>query len=214
MKRICRRRSVTRRTAMRCVSSPRRSRDCGGCSGRCATQAACRRTSSGCARGSMPIRSGCRIRWSRRNCRGNRGTACCPDRALPARWGRGLPVALTIASASPSCREHTEAAFHHGAMRIYTGDDVVGVEVGGAVKKRFSPSPPALRTALGLGLNARAALDHRAGWRKCPASGVTLGGRAKHSPDSRGSATWSSTGDRRSVAQPYRRDAACGRAFA
>ncbi|MFP3758618.1 glycerol-3-phosphate dehydrogenase, partial [Cupriavidus sp. SIMBA_020] len=42
--------------------------------------------------------------------------------------GEGLPVALTVASASADCRERTLAAFHHRAMRIYTGDDVVGVE--------------------------------------------------------------------------------------
>ncbi|HWT38235.1 MAG TPA: NAD(P)H-dependent glycerol-3-phosphate dehydrogenase, partial [Paraburkholderia sp.] len=33
--------------------------------------------------------------------------------------GQGLPVALTVASASAACRERTVAAFHHGAMRIY-----------------------------------------------------------------------------------------------
>ena len=48
--------------------------------------------------------------------------------------GQGLPVALTVASASAVLGERTVAAFHHGAMRIYTGDDVIGVEVGGAVK--------------------------------------------------------------------------------
>ncbi|AFT84395.1 glycerol-3-phosphate dehydrogenase (NAD(P)+) [Paraburkholderia phenoliruptrix BR3459a] len=91
--------------------------------------------------------------------------------------GQGLPVALTIASASAACRERTVAAFHHGAMRIYTGDDVIGVEVGGAVKNVLAIAT-GIADGLGLGLNARAALITR-GLAEMSRLGVTLGGRAE-----------------------------------
>jgi glycerol-3-phosphate dehydrogenase (NAD(P)+) len=91
--------------------------------------------------------------------------------------GQGLPVALTIASASAACRERTVAALHHGAMRIYTGDDVVGVEVGGAVKNVLAIAT-GIADGLGLGLNARAALITR-GLAEMSRLGVMLGGRAE-----------------------------------
>jgi len=91
--------------------------------------------------------------------------------------GAGLPVALTVASASAACRDRTLAAFHHRAMRIYTGDDIVGVEVGGAVKNVLAIAT-GISDGLGLGLNARAALITR-GLAEMSRLGVTLGGRAE-----------------------------------
>jgi glycerol-3-phosphate dehydrogenase (NAD(P)+) len=87
----------------------------------------------------------------------------------------GLPVALTVASASSVCRERTLGAFHHGAMRIYTGDDVVGVEVGGAVKNVLAIAT-GIADGLALGLNARAALITR-GLAEMSRLGVALGGQ-------------------------------------
>ncbi len=91
--------------------------------------------------------------------------------------GQGLPVALTVASASAELGARTVAAFHHGAMRIYTGDDVVGVEVGGAVKNVLAIAT-GISDGLGLGLNARAALITR-GLAEMSRLGVALGGRAE-----------------------------------
>jgi glycerol-3-phosphate dehydrogenase (NAD(P)+) len=91
--------------------------------------------------------------------------------------GAGLPVALTVASASVACRERTLEAFHHGAMRIYTGDDVIGVEVGGAVKNVLAIAT-GISDGLGLGLNARAALITR-GLVEMSRLGAALGGRAE-----------------------------------
>jgi glycerol-3-phosphate dehydrogenase (NAD(P)+) len=89
----------------------------------------------------------------------------------------GLPVALTVASASAQLGARTVAAFHHGAMRIYTGDDVIGVEVGGAVKNVLAIAT-GISDGLGLGLNARAALITR-GLAEMSRLGVALGGRAE-----------------------------------
>ncbi|MEM5434751.1 NAD(P)H-dependent glycerol-3-phosphate dehydrogenase [Paraburkholderia diazotrophica] len=91
--------------------------------------------------------------------------------------GKGLPVALTVASPSAACRERTVAAFHHGAMRIYSGDDVIGVEVGGAVKNVLAIAT-GIGDGLGLGLNARAALITR-GLAEMSRLGTALGGRAE-----------------------------------
>lgn len=91
--------------------------------------------------------------------------------------GAGLPVALTVASASATCRARTLDAFHHRAMRIYTGDDVIGVEVGGAVKNVLAIAT-GISDGLGLGLNARAALITR-GLAEMSRLGVVLGGRAE-----------------------------------
>lgn len=87
----------------------------------------------------------------------------------------GLPAALTVASRSAACRDRTVAAFHHGAMRIYTGDDVVGVEVGGAVKNVLAIAT-GIADGLSLGMNARAALVTR-GLAEMARLGVALGGQ-------------------------------------
>ncbi|HWT38407.1 MAG TPA: NAD(P)H-dependent glycerol-3-phosphate dehydrogenase, partial [Paraburkholderia sp.] len=65
----------------------------------------------------------------------------------------------------------------HGAMRIYSGDDVVGVEVGGAVKNVLAIAT-GIADGLGLGLNARAALITR-GLAEMSRLGAALGGRAE-----------------------------------
>lgn len=106
---------------------------------------------------------------------GSNGTLSGPSFAREV--GRGLPVALTVASASAALGARTVAAFHHGAMRIYTGDDIVGVEVGGAVKNVLAIAT-GISDGLGLGLNARAALITR-GLAEMSRLGVALGGRAE-----------------------------------
>src|SRR5438067_8411538 len=73
---------------------------------------------------------------------------------------RGLPCALTVASNSAELRERVVALVHGGSVRVYACDDLVGVEVGGAVKNILAIATGAA-DGLGLGLNARAALITR-----------------------------------------------------
>lgn len=73
---------------------------------------------------------------------------------------RGLPCALTVASSSAELRERVVALVHGGSVRVYACDDMVGVEVGGAVKNILAIATGAA-DGLGLGLNARAALITR-----------------------------------------------------
>lgn len=73
---------------------------------------------------------------------------------------RGLPVALTVASHSPSLRQATIDALHGGAVRVYASPDVIGVEVGGALKNIMAIAC-GIADGLALGTNARAALITR-----------------------------------------------------
>ena len=73
---------------------------------------------------------------------------------------QGLPVALTIASQDAALRRATIAALHGGSMRVYASQDVLGVEVGGALKNIMAIAC-GIGEGLGLGTNARAALITR-----------------------------------------------------
>lgn len=90
---------------------------------------------------------------------------------------RGLPTALVAASAHASVREALVAAFHGPSLRVYASDDLVGVEVGGAVKNVMAIAA-GLCDGLGLGMNARAALITR-GLAEMTRLGVALGARAE-----------------------------------
>jgi glycerol-3-phosphate dehydrogenase (NAD(P)+) len=68
-----------------------------------------------------------------------------------------MPCALTIASESTKLCETVQAAFHHGNMRVYSSDDLVGVELGGAIKNVLAIAA-GIGDGLDLGLNARAAV--------------------------------------------------------
>ena len=68
------------------------------------------------------------------------------------------------------------AAFHSPTLRVYANDDIVGVEVGGAVKNVLAIAT-GLCDGLQLGLNARAALITR-GLAEMTRLGLALGARA------------------------------------
>lgn len=89
----------------------------------------------------------------------------------------GQPAALVAASADAGVRQSLVAAFHGPALRVYANDDMVGVEVGGAVKNVLAIAT-GLCDGLALGLNARAALITR-GLAEMTRLGVALGGKAE-----------------------------------
>jgi glycerol-3-phosphate dehydrogenase (NAD(P)+) len=88
---------------------------------------------------------------------------------------RGLPTALTVAGSADFCNQVTRA-LHGDCLRIYSTHDVIGVEVGGAVKNVMAIGT-GIADALGLGNNARAALITR-GLAEATRLGVALGGQA------------------------------------
>jgi glycerol-3-phosphate dehydrogenase (NAD(P)+) len=71
--------------------------------------------------------------------------------------GAGMPCALTVASKSTTLCEAVQNAFHHGNMRVYSSDDLIGVELGGAIKNVLAIAA-GIGDGLDLGLNARAAV--------------------------------------------------------
>jgi len=89
---------------------------------------------------------------------------------------RGQPAALVATSGHASVRQALLAAFHGGNLRVYTHDDVIGVEVGGAVKNVLAIAA-GLCDGLQLGLNARAALLTR-GLAEMTRLGLALGAQA------------------------------------
>ena len=89
---------------------------------------------------------------------------------------RGQPTALVAASAHALVRERMAAVFHSPSLRVYGNDDIVGVEVGGAVKNVLAIAT-GLCDGMQLGLNARAALITR-GLAEITRLGLAMGARA------------------------------------
>jgi len=89
----------------------------------------------------------------------------------------GLPVALTAASADEVLAERIVHTLHGGAVRVYRSSDVMGVEVGGAVKNVMAVAS-GISDGLELGANARAALITR-GLSEMMRYGVALGGQTE-----------------------------------
>ncbi len=73
---------------------------------------------------------------------------------------RGQPTALVAASRYAHVRQALVDAFHGPTLRVYGNQDLIGVEVGGAVKNVLAIAT-GLADGLNLGLNARAALITR-----------------------------------------------------
>jgi glycerol-3-phosphate dehydrogenase (NAD(P)+) len=86
----------------------------------------------------------------------------------------GLPTDVVVASKSTEAAAEVADALHSPMFRVYTSQDPIGVEVGGAMKNVLAIAAGAC-DGLGLGLNARAALVTR-GLSEMARLGVALGG--------------------------------------
>ncbi len=91
---------------------------------------------------------------------------------------RGQPTALVAASEDAALLATMVQAFHGGSMRVYASSDIVGVEVGGAVKNVLAIATGILDGMAAGGLNARAALITR-GLAEMTRLGLALGARAE-----------------------------------
>ena len=90
----------------------------------------------------------------------------------------GLPTAVTLACGAGEAQwARLAAAIARPAFRPYYSDDVIGAEIGGAVKNVLAIACGVV-DGLGLGLNARAALIAR-GYAEMLRFGEALGGRAE-----------------------------------
>ena len=90
---------------------------------------------------------------------------------------QGKPTALVAASTDNLLCKTAVDVLHSDNLRIYTSDDPIGVEVGGAVKNVMAIAT-GLADGLQLGLNARAALITR-GLAEMVRLGVALGARGE-----------------------------------
>lgn len=72
----------------------------------------------------------------------------------------GLPTALTVVSAQAAVAEEVAQWLRHARLRVYTGSDMVGAELCGAIKNVLAIAV-GISDGLGLGANARAALITR-----------------------------------------------------
>jgi glycerol-3-phosphate dehydrogenase (NAD(P)+) len=73
---------------------------------------------------------------------------------------RGLPTAMTVAANDLELAQVIAQAFQGNNFRVYTSDDVIGVELGGAIKNVLAIAA-GISDGLGFGANARAALITR-----------------------------------------------------
>lgn len=88
-----------------------------------------------------------------------------------------LPVAITVASHDPIVGERVIQALHNKQTRVYYSKDIVGVEVGGAMKNVIALAC-GISDGLSLGNNARAALITR-GLYEIRRLGLAMGGQAE-----------------------------------
>ena len=73
---------------------------------------------------------------------------------------RGDPTAIAIASADPECAQQVQQALSDPRFRLYTNDDVIGVELGGSLKNVIAIAA-GVCDGLGFGHNSVAALITR-----------------------------------------------------
>jgi glycerol-3-phosphate dehydrogenase (NAD(P)+) len=74
---------------------------------------------------------------------------------------RGVPTAIVAASMDAAAAQAVQTLFHRPAFRVYTGTDVLGVELGGALKNVIAIGA-GVCDGLGFGDNSKAALVTRA----------------------------------------------------
>ena len=87
----------------------------------------------------------------------------------------GLPTAVTVSSSDAQFATDMANRLHGATFRAYTGEDVIGVEIGGAVKNVLAIAA-GIADGLGFGANARTALITR-GLAEMMRLGAVLGGQ-------------------------------------
>ncbi len=89
---------------------------------------------------------------------------------------REMPTAVVAAASDAAIAGHVQKSFTTGYFRVYTNDDVTGVELGGAIKNVVAIAA-GISDGLGFGHNTRAALITR-GLAEMTRLGLCLGARS------------------------------------
>lgn len=87
--------------------------------------------------------------------------------------GRAMPTTVSVASVCPETAKEVQEIFMTSRFRIYTSDDVIGLELGGALKNIIALGA-GISDGMGFGDNAKAALMTR-GIAEITRLGVKLG---------------------------------------
>ncbi|KJU82421.1 glycerol-3-phosphate dehydrogenase [NAD(P)+] [Candidatus Magnetobacterium bavaricum] len=109
---------------------------------------------------------------------------CCPHQravlsgpSFAAEVAAKKPTAITLGVTDSSRGHHLQEVFNTDYFRVYTHDDMLGIEIGGALKNVIAIAA-GICDGLELGLNARAALISR-GLAEITRLGVKLGANAQ-----------------------------------
>ncbi len=90
----------------------------------------------------------------------------------------GLPTALVMAGNQPSYLKQMQEALHYKNVRVYLSQDLIGVQLSGAVKNVMAIAC-GMSDGLNYGANAKAALITR-GLAEMTRLGISLGALQKH----------------------------------
>ncbi len=87
--------------------------------------------------------------------------------------GKGMPTAIVAASEDPAAAEEVQEIFMTPSFRVYTGSDIAGVELGGALKNVIALAS-GVADGLGYGDNTKAAMITR-GMTEITRLGIAMG---------------------------------------
>lgn len=107
---------------------------------------------------------------------GNVNVAVLSGPTIAQEVAKGLPSAAVIASKDAAVRKYLQNIFMNERFRIYTNDDVIGVELGGSLKNIIAIAC-GIADGLGFGTNAKAAILAR-GLVEISRLGVAMGAKA------------------------------------
>ncbi len=106
---------------------------------------------------------------------GNRPVAVISGPTFAGEVARGMPSAVTVASSSPSHAKRLAGYLHTECFRVYSSDDIISLQVGGAAKNVIAIAA-GIADGLNFGANTRAALITR-GLAEIIRLGLALGGK-------------------------------------
>lgn len=89
--------------------------------------------------------------------------------------GRGLPTTVVVGSRDQKTAEYLQDTFMNDFFRVYTSSDILGIELGGALKNVVALAA-GIADGLGYGDNAKAALITR-GISEIARLGIAMGGQ-------------------------------------
>jgi len=90
---------------------------------------------------------------------------------------KDLPTAVTVAASSHAIADEVAGFLHYGNFRVYTSEDMIGVELGGSLKNVLAIAA-GIADGLGFGANTRAALITR-GLNEIMRLGLAMGAQAE-----------------------------------